>query len=303
MCGSKSLLFSPQLKDAANWKLFKEEYFPDECRDQFIYCGKKVIIEYQKHDDYEESMKWLLQFVEEYAQHGCKIGEHSKDSHTALTSILPVPSSTRRVHVVWSKDIIFDAANNLIDDANKQVTIEAYNYINFSPNSAISNTEHHHGFTLTFGQMQADMRDVAIYFRKTMIKISDSGLGDVVFGGEGLSTINLVKNQIQKVIKSSITTGMEYIDRQLVNIMDRMASAKAAEGVCPEFMDVHTHQHNARPLPNASLICAPTPESAKTRTGFNGQQYVLTFSDEFEIDGGTFFSGDLWYPNQVITRT
>jgi hypothetical protein len=42
--------------------------------------------------------------------------------------------------------------------------------------------------TLTFGQMQADMRDVAFYFRKkTGIKMSDSGLADVVLGREGLT--------------------------------------------------------------------------------------------------------------------
>jgi hypothetical protein len=40
----------------------------------------------------------------------------------------------------------------------------------------------------------------------------------------------LVKKQIQKAIKDSITTGMEYVDGQLVGVRDRMTSAKAAEG-------------------------------------------------------------------------
>jgi len=58
--------------------------------------------------------------------------------------------------------------------AISSLTIEAHNYINFSPYSAISD-ERHHGFTLTFGKMQADMRDAAIYFRKkTGIKILGS---------------------------------------------------------------------------------------------------------------------------------
>jgi len=36
--------------------------------------------------------------------------------------------------------------------------------------------------------MQADMRDVAFYFKKkTMPRMTDSGLADVVVGGEGLS--------------------------------------------------------------------------------------------------------------------
>jgi hypothetical protein len=43
-------------------------------------------------------------------------------------------------------------------------------------------------FTLTFAQMQADMRDIAFYFRmKIGLKISDSGLADVVLSGEGLT--------------------------------------------------------------------------------------------------------------------
>jgi hypothetical protein len=39
--------------------------------------------------------------------------------------------------------------------------------------------EQHHEFTLTFGQMQADMRDVAFYFRskKGIPKLTDSGFG------------------------------------------------------------------------------------------------------------------------------
>jgi Family of unknown function (DUF5923) len=48
------------------------------------------------------------------------------------------------------------------------------------PYSAITD-KHHYEFTLTFGQMQAD---IIFYFRKkTGIKMTDSGLADVVLGG------------------------------------------------------------------------------------------------------------------------
>ena len=68
------------------------------------------------------------------------------------------------------------------------------------------------------------------------------------------------------------------------------------------------------------LIDIATPDSAKTRTGFDGQEYDLVFSDEFEVDGRTFYPGDdpyweavdLWYgatndqewydPSQVTTK-
>ena len=35
-----------------------------------------------------------------------------------------------------------------------------------------------------------------------------------------------------------------------------------------------------------------TPDSAKSRTGFDGEQYELVFSDEFNVDGRTFYPGD-----------
>ncbi|KAG6860572.1 hypothetical protein C0995_009717 [Termitomyces sp. Mi166 len=68
------------------------------------------------------------------------------------------------------------------------------------------------------------------------------------------------------------------------------------------------------------LIDTATPDDAKTRTGFDGHEYELVFSDEFEVDGRTFYPGDdpfweavdLWYgatgdiewydPQQIITR-
>ncbi|EGN94554.1 glycoside hydrolase family 16 protein [Serpula lacrymans var. lacrymans S7.3] len=67
------------------------------------------------------------------------------------------------------------------------------------------------------------------------------------------------------------------------------------------------------------LIDPDTPTSAKSRTGFDGNEYELVFSDEFELDGRTFWPGDdpfweaanMWYwstadeewyyPDQVTT--
>lgn len=51
------------------------------------------------------------------------------------------------------------------------------------------------------------------------------------------------------------------------------------------------------------LIDPDTPDSAKTRQGFDGMEYELVFSDEFNLDGRTFYPGDdpyweavdLWY--------
>lgn len=68
------------------------------------------------------------------------------------------------------------------------------------------------------------------------------------------------------------------------------------------------------------LIDPDTPDDAKKRTGFDGEDYELVFSDEFNVDGRTFFPGDdpfweavdIWYgatadqewydPAQVTTK-
>ena len=58
-------------------------------------------------------------------------------------------------------------------------------------------------------------------------------------------------------------------------------------------------------LHTPTLIDADTPDSAKTRVGYDGQDYVLVFSDEFNLDGRSFHPGDdpfweavdLWYSN------
>jgi len=72
------------------------------------------------------------------------------------------------------------------------VSLEANNFVKFSPYNAIKD-ESHHRIKLTLEQMQADMRDVAFYYRKKtgIAKIKDSGIADVLLGGEGLSVRHL----------------------------------------------------------------------------------------------------------------
>ena len=37
-----------------------------------------------------------------------------------------------------------------------------------------------------------------------------------------------------------------------------------------------------------------TPKDARTRTGFDGNEYELVFSDEFEVEGRTFWPGEFF---------
>lgn len=41
-----------------------------------------------------------------------------------------------------------------------------------------------------------------------------------------------------------------------------------------------------------SMVDKDTPTSVYTRTGYDGEEYELVFSDEFNTDGRTFWPGD-----------
>ncbi|TFY65614.1 hypothetical protein EVG20_g5481 [Dentipellis fragilis] len=87
--------------------------------------------------------------------------------------------------------------------------------------------------------------------------------------------------------------------------------------------NTRVNQTDTPPPPNflmPQLIDKDTPDSAKTRTGYDNEDYVLVFSDEFNTDGRSFYPGDdpfweavdLWYwatsdiewydPRQVTTK-
>jgi len=68
------------------------------------------------------------------------------------------------------------------------ITMSARNYFRFSPYSVI-NDQAEHEVELSFSQIQADLRDVAFYFRKKtgLPKLRDSGLADFILGGEGVT--------------------------------------------------------------------------------------------------------------------
>lgn len=86
----------------------------------------QVIVECQKHKDYQESIRWLLDFLEEYASHGRTVAEHGKDSHQALASDGSLQQATSELRTLlerfangMSMDVIGDAMHALWEDAQK----------------------------------------------------------------------------------------------------------------------------------------------------------------------------------------
>ncbi|KAI6153000.1 hypothetical protein BKA82DRAFT_4085040 [Pisolithus tinctorius] len=107
-------------------KFLAEEYFPEERRDQFIYRGKKVIIECQKHEDYQDAFRWLLSVAEEYANRGLAVAGRGKESGEAIISDPTLRHSMSELRELMerfangkSMNIIFDATDALIDDARR----------------------------------------------------------------------------------------------------------------------------------------------------------------------------------------
>jgi len=76
------------------------------------------------------------------------------------------------------------------------ISMTAKNYFKFSPYSVI-NDQSEHEVELCFSQIQADLHDVAFYFRKKtgLPRLKDSGLADFILGGEGVNvTVKLVSS-------------------------------------------------------------------------------------------------------------
>lgn len=72
--------------------------------------------------------------------------------------------------------------------------VNAQNHFRVSPYKTIRD-EHHHTATITLHQIQADMKDVAFYYRKKNgLRISDTGLADVFLGGKGITVTITVAN-------------------------------------------------------------------------------------------------------------
>lgn len=80
-----------------------------------------------------------------------------------------------------------------------------------------------HEIIITLSQMQADMRDVAFYFKKKsgIPKLSDSGLADVVVGGDGVGvTIHLSSSKNDPTSFFSVKNVHVTIDSLKFSIRD-----------------------------------------------------------------------------------
>ncbi|KIK67849.1 hypothetical protein GYMLUDRAFT_36633 [Collybiopsis luxurians FD-317 M1] len=115
--------------------------------------------------------------------------------------LVPIP---RIEYTDDSLDLVLEnltlSAQNLFPNL---VEAEVRNFVRFGSGTATGkkdakkSTTHNHTLHLHMSHIQTDMRDVAFYFRRKsgLPKLKDSGLADVLIGGDGLSaTIHLVSS-------------------------------------------------------------------------------------------------------------
>ena len=83
-------------------------------------------MECQKHDDYQESVTWLMGFIEEYLKHGRTIAGASKDHTTGVAKDKNLKRATRELRTLlerfangMSLDIVLDAVDAIIDDTRR----------------------------------------------------------------------------------------------------------------------------------------------------------------------------------------
>lgn len=106
-------------------KDYLNEKFPQERRDQAIYRLKKMVVEIQQHEDYLEAIDTLIDLAEQYASHANSVALdiHGEAKKTANDSNLQKARYELKTLLEnfadgASMDDMFDAANNLIADAN-----------------------------------------------------------------------------------------------------------------------------------------------------------------------------------------
>ncbi|KAF8980619.1 hypothetical protein BDQ17DRAFT_1514014 [Cyathus striatus] len=115
-------------------KFLSEEYFPEGRRDQFIFRGKKVILECQKHQDYQSSIRWLLSFIETYSTHARNAGTHAS-SHTSehviqdpklCLAVAELRTILERFANGQNMDVIFSAVERLAQDSRNDEELRAW---------------------------------------------------------------------------------------------------------------------------------------------------------------------------------
>ncbi|KAJ1036200.1 hypothetical protein NDA18_000065 [Ustilago nuda] len=103
---------------------YLKDKFPQERRDQFYYRLKKVVVECQRHKDYQDAMDYFLTFFEQYKGHASHVATQSTQAAKNVRSdgnVATAETSFRRLIERFangaSTQPIIDAVDQLYTDA------------------------------------------------------------------------------------------------------------------------------------------------------------------------------------------
>ncbi|KAJ1026312.1 hypothetical protein NDA16_002399 [Ustilago loliicola] len=103
---------------------YVKEKFPQERRDQFYYRLKKVVVECQRHKDYQDAMDYFLTFFEQYKGHASHIANQSTQAAKNVRSegnVATAETSFRRLIERFANGAptqpMIDAVDQLYTDA------------------------------------------------------------------------------------------------------------------------------------------------------------------------------------------
>jgi hypothetical protein len=114
-------------------KGFLRNEFPEERREQFIYRLKKVIVECQKHTDYQESITWFINSLEKYFSHARNAAKTGQNAGSNLTDDPSLNLATTELRTLLERfangkslDGIINAAQRLSDDAQNDPDLKRW---------------------------------------------------------------------------------------------------------------------------------------------------------------------------------
>ncbi|MCJ1418641.1 hypothetical protein MMC32_004989 [Xylographa parallela] len=120
-----------QTKDQT--KGYLRNQMPQERRDQTIWRLKKMVVEIQGHQDYQQAIDTLLSLAEEYTGHGHNVAQQSigtvKGAHTdnALTTAeADLKTLIERFANSTSSDDLFESINNMYRDADRDPELKKW---------------------------------------------------------------------------------------------------------------------------------------------------------------------------------
>ncbi|KAF3930580.1 hypothetical protein ABW19_dt0204060 [Dactylella cylindrospora] len=99
---------------------------PQERRDQTIYRLKKMVVEIQGHEDYQQAIETLLYLAETYAGHTKSIGQQTNDTVSSVRGDSHLKTAEKLLRTVierfannTSSEDLFESINDIYKDADK----------------------------------------------------------------------------------------------------------------------------------------------------------------------------------------